>query len=110
MLHSYAFSNFRSFREQAEVRLTLAENAPVNSWAAQSPAGSRVTTALAVFGANGSGKTSLIQPLAFLNWFIRHSFNVQPDSDVPVTPHFAAPPEEPTTFEVIADADEPRTV
>jgi hypothetical protein len=108
MLHSYAFSNFRSFRERIEVPLTLAENAPVNGWAVHSAAGSRVTTALAVVGANGSGKTSLIQPLAFLNWFIRHSFNATPQSKVPITPHFAAP-QEPTTFEVIVDAEEPKT-
>jgi uncharacterized protein len=110
MLHSYAFSNFRSFRERTEVPLTLAENAPVNGWAMHSSAGPRVTTALAIIGPNGAGKTSLIQPLAFLQWFIPHSFSAPPDSPIWISQHFAAREDEPTTFEVIADADEPRTL
>lgn len=110
MLHSYSFSNFRSFRERTEVRLTLAENAPVNGWDARSPAGVRVTTALAVLGANASGKTSLLQPLAFLAWFVPHSFNAAPHEELPFAPHFAAPDGTPTTFEVIADAEEPNAL
>jgi hypothetical protein len=109
MLHSYAFSNFRSFRERTEVRLTLAENAAVNGWASQSPYGNRVSHALAIIGPNGSGKTSLIQPLAFLAWFVRYSFGAKPDSPVPIRPHFAAR-NEPSTFEIIVDADQPKTL
>jgi uncharacterized protein len=107
MLHSYSFSNFRSFREKSDVHLTLAENAPVNGWVARSRADARLTTAMAVIGPNASGKTSLILPLAFLNWFIPHSFHHDANADIPVTPHFAASEDEPTTFEVIADAEEP---
>lgn len=109
MLHRYAFSNFRSFRERTEVRLTLAENASANSWAVHSSAGPRLTTALAIIGPNGAGKTSLIQPLAFLGWFVPHSFGASPDSPMPIASHFAAPEDEPTTFEVIVDAEEPKT-
>ena len=109
MLHSYAFSNFRSFRERTEVPLTLAENASVNGWDRVTSSGQRLTTAMAVLGANASGKTSLIQPLAFLAWFISRSFDAKPDVGIPITPHFTAK-DEPTEFEVIADADEPETL
>jgi AAA domain, putative AbiEii toxin, Type IV TA system len=110
MLHSYAFSNFRSFRDRVEVSLKLAENASVNGWDRMPPFGQRLTTAMAVLGANASGKTSLIQPLAFLAWFIPHSFNAKPDERVPITPHVTAP-EEPTEFEIIGEtADEPETL
>jgi uncharacterized protein len=106
MLYSYSFSNYRSFRERVEVPLTLADNASVKGWERRSSTDQRLTTAMAVLGANASGKTSLIQPLAFLSWFVPHSFSVKPDEKILVTPHFTAQ-DHPTEFEVIADADEP---
>jgi hypothetical protein len=106
MLHYYAFSNFRSFRERVEVPLTLADNASLQGWDRVSPSGQRLTTAMAVLGANASGKTSLVQPLAFLSWFVPRSFEAKPDADIPITPHFTGG-DAPTTFEVIADADVP---
>ncbi len=109
MLHSYAFANFRSFRERTEVSLELAENASVNGWDRVSRSGQRLTTALAVLGPNASGKTSLIHPLAFLAWFIRDSFSAKPDQGIPVIPHFTGA-DSPTEFEVIADADEPESL
>lgn len=109
MLHSYAFSNFRSFRSRVEVPFGLSEKDAVNGWDAVSASGDRLTTALAVFGANASGKTSLIQPLAFLAWFVPNSFNAKPDAPIPVRPHFAAK-DQPTEFEVVVDAIEPGTL
>lgn len=102
MLHSYAFRNFHSFRERTEVSFALTQKAGAHGWDAVSPSGQRLATALAVIGANGAGKTSLIKPLAFLNWFIVHSFRSQPTAHIPVKPHFAAP-EEPIEFELEAD-------
>jgi len=109
MLHSYAFTNFRSFRRRTEVSLVLADNAAVNGWDRVSPSGQRLTTALAVLGPNASGKTSLIQPLAFLAWFVPHSFSAKPDEGIPIMPHFTGR-DAPTEFEVITDADEPESL
>src|SRR5579863_3719635 len=107
MIHSYAFSNFRSFRERVEVPFVLTEKDAVNGWDRVSPLSQqRLTTAMAVLGANASGKSSLIQPLAFLAWFVRYSFNVPPESAIPVTPHFNAPADA-TEFEVVLDALQP---
>ncbi|HEX7115623.1 MAG TPA: ATP-binding protein [Steroidobacter sp.] len=106
MLHSYAFANFRSFRSRVEVSFLLNEKDAVKSWETTSASGHRLTTALAVFGANASGKTSLLQPLAFLAWFVPHSFSLKPDAPIPISPHFAAR-KEPTEFEVVVDAVEP---
>ncbi len=102
MLHSYAFKNFHSFRERTEVSFALTQKAAAHGWDAVSPSGQRLATALAVIGANGAGKTSLIKPLAFLSWFIVHSFQSQPTAQIPVTPHFAAH-NEPIEFELEAD-------
>jgi hypothetical protein len=110
MLHSYAFSNFRSFRERVEVPFTLTEKDAVNGWDRISrQSRQRLTTAMAVLGGNASGKTSLIQPLAFLAWFVRYSFSASPDSGVPVPPHFNGQ-SSPTEFEVIVDAPDPETL
>jgi putative AbiEii toxin of type IV toxin-antitoxin system len=108
MLHSYAFSNFRSFRERVEVSCALTEKDAVRGWDHTSRSNQRFTTAMAVLGANASGKTSLILPLAFLHWFVKYSFNSKPDSGIPVAPHFNGEASS-IDFEVIVDAPEPET-
>jgi uncharacterized protein len=103
MLHSYAFSNFRSFRNRVEVDLRLNDKDSVNGWAVHSAeSGQRLTTAIAILGPNASGKTSLLHPLVFLGWFIRFSFNAPPDALLPIASHFTAP-DLPSEFEVVAD-------
>src|SRR5580658_6522535 len=102
MLHSYAFSNFRSFLERTEVSFAITEKDSVNGWVRHSPiSGQRLTTALGVLGPNASGKTSLLQPLAFLGWFIRISFSVPPEAPLPIPPHLHPAddhPDSPATY------------
>ena len=103
MLHSFAFKNFLSFKERTEVSFALTQKASSHGWDAPSPAGQRIATALAVIGANGAGKTSLIKPVAFLSWFIHHSFlQSAPNALIPIKPHFSRPTE-PVEFEIEAD-------
>lgn len=104
MLHSYAFSNFQSFRERTEVDLTLSRKVALTDWMADTPTGERVSKLMAVIGPNGSGKTALLKPMAFMAWFIGQSFQQPPDASIPVTPHFTAP-NEPSEFEVVVDFD-----
>jgi hypothetical protein len=103
MLHSYAFKNFQSFADRTEVSLTLNDKAPAHAWQARSMGGQRLTTALAVLGANGAGKTVALKPLVFASWFITHSFDAPPDSDIPLAPHFGPESEAPTEIEVEAE-------
>lgn len=109
MLHSYTFSNFRSFKSTVQVSLVLNEKDAVNGWASTAASGHRLTTALAVLGPNASGKTSLLQPLAFLAWFVPHSFSAKPGAAIPIAPHFARR-SDPTEFELVVDAIEPETL
>jgi len=104
VLHSYAFSNFQSFRERTEVDLTLNRKVALTDWMADTPTGERVSKLMAVIGPNGSGKTALLKPMAFMSWFIGQSFQQPPDASIPVTPHFSTP-NEPSEFEVVVDFD-----
>ena len=103
MLHSYAFKNFQSFADRTEVSLLLNDKAPVHGWQTRSIGGQRLTTALAVMGANGAGKTIALKPLVFAAWFIASSFDAPPDSDIPLHSHFAPGGDMPTEIEVEAE-------
>lgn len=104
MLHSYSFKNFQSFREKVEVDLTLNAKTRMTDWMAEAPTGERVSKLMAVIGPNGSGKTALLKPLAFLGWFVSDSFRSAPDAEIQVMPHFSAA-DEPIEFECALDFD-----
>ncbi|MDD4979544.1 MAG: AAA family ATPase [Gallionella sp.] len=104
MLHSFAFSNFQSFRERVEVDLTIGRKVGLTEWMCEASTGERVSKLMAVIGPNGSGKTALLKPLAFLAWFIGQSFQNAPDAGIPVAPHFASS-DEPVEFECMVDFD-----
>jgi len=104
MLHRYAFSNFQSFRHRTEVDLTLTKKVALTNWMAEVPTGERVSKIMAAMGPNGSGKTALLKPLAFLGWFISQSFQIPTESTLPFMPH-AASPNDPSEFECTLDFD-----
>ncbi|MEA1052861.1 ATP-binding protein [Lamprobacter modestohalophilus] len=102
MLHSFRFQNVYSFREDTEVSLVASERLRGSSLVAKREGFPALSKALAVMGANGSGKTNAIKVLAFLHWFIGHSFRAEPDEPIPFEPHFFAE-DEPSEFELLFD-------
>lgn len=89
MLHRYRFENFFSFADQTEVSFVLNRQAPMSNLVFQSPERIRLSKVLAAIGPNASGKTNVLKPLAFLRWFIAHSFtSTEPDSEISIEPHF----------------------
>jgi uncharacterized protein len=104
MLHRYAFSNFQSFRERTEVSWLLDRKVPAGVWSHAAASGERVSKVLAVIGPNASGKTALLKPILFLDWFMRHSFSAPPVAVLPFQSHMVALGE-PSEFEVEADVD-----
>ena len=105
MLHKYAFSNFQSFRERTEVSWLLDGRVPPAVWSGAATSGERVSSVMAVIGANASGKTALLKPIVFLNWFVTQSFSKDPTEPLPLAAHAAAR-DEPSEFEVEVDFEE----
>lgn len=104
MLHKYSFANFQSFRDRTEVDFTLNRKITMTDWMTEAPTGDRISKIMAVIGANGSGKTALLKPLAFMSWFITSSFQEPPENKIPVTPH-AGSQNEPAEMECTIDMD-----
>jgi AAA15 family ATPase/GTPase len=107
MIYNYSFSNFQSFKEMTQVDLTLSKKVDLTNWMCETNMGKRerVSKLMGVLGANGSGKTALLKPMAFLGWFINESFRSPPDAEIPNTPHFSSE-NEPTEFSVLFDMDD----
>lgn len=100
MIRTLQFSNFYSFRDDVEVSFEVGRQPAVSHYDLAFADGSRGNKVLAVVGANGSGKTQLLKPLAFLSWFVADSFlNTEPKERIPFQPH-ALSSDVPTCFEL----------
>jgi uncharacterized protein len=97
MLHRYSFSNVYSFREETEVSLLLNQREPASDWWAETATGKRVGKVMAVIGPNASGKTSLLNSMAFIHWFLTDSFDSKPSDELPFSAH-GANVSEPSSF------------
>lgn len=104
MLRAFTLQNFQSFREPVRISLELNRHAPEDNRSSTSGVGTRLSKAMAVIGANASGKTTLIKSLVFVDWFVKHSFHAKPDDLIPLAAHFSAEAE-PSTFEVEFELD-----
>ncbi len=103
MIRSLKFKNFQSFLEETEVLFELPKGAPSRGYERSAADGTRLTTVLAAFGANASGKTALLKPAAFLLWFMKGSFGLDVDEDIPLPPRILNP-DEPSEFEIVFDS------
>ncbi|WP_114196266.1 AAA family ATPase [Edaphovirga cremea] len=99
MIKWYRFKNFYSFKDEQLVDLTLKANSSASSLD-QCWLDIRITKVLAVMGANGSGKSNILKPLAFLSWFCSESFKSMDNSDsLPIYSHICNK-KEPSEIEV----------
>lgn len=104
MLRAFTLQNFQSFRDPVRISLELNRHTPEDDRSCTSGIGTRLSKAMAVIGANASGKTTLIKSLVFVDWFVKHSFHAKPDDPIPLAAHFSAEAE-PSTFEVEFELD-----
>lgn len=100
MMMRLRFSNFYSFVESTDVSFQIGKKPAESAYDITASTGQRLNKIIAVVGPNGSGKTQLIKPFAFLSWFVAHSFlQTEPEAAIPVEPH-ALRRGEPSSFEL----------
>jgi hypothetical protein len=86
MLYRLEIENFYSFRLPQVVDLRIADNVPdaPGRFDPLFPGSKeRAARVIAVFGPNASGKSTLLKALAFILWFVQHSFQLPPNSSLP---------------------------
>lgn len=84
MIFRLELENFYSVYDPHVVDLRVARNAPdlANHFAPiHVGSADRAPRVVALFGANASGKSTVLRALAFLSWFVQDSFRLQPVSD-----------------------------
>lgn len=87
MIKNLSFRNFYSFADGTVIDFALGKK-PTPSGYDITINDERFNKAIAVVGANGSGKTQFLKSLAFLRWFISESFlGVAPEETIPFFPH-----------------------
>jgi AAA15 family ATPase/GTPase len=88
MLLRFRFSNFRSFRDEAELSLVASglDDAP-NATFAVPGLKERVLPVAAIYGANASGKTNVLRALEFMREAVLFSHRIwSPHGPIPRTP------------------------
>jgi uncharacterized protein len=86
MISRLEIENFYSVRQAQVLDLRVADNVPaVAGRFGEACPGStaRVPKVVALFGANASGKSTVLRALAFLGWFVQSSFQLPPDAAQP---------------------------
>ncbi|MEA9416169.1 ATP-binding protein [Aeromonas caviae] len=100
MIKWYRFRNFHSFLDDTYVDFTSGMKSSTSSFDFQIDERTKISKVSAILGANGSGKSNLMKPLAFLSWFMTSSFqDIKQDGKIPVV-SYETNPDEPTTIEV----------
>jgi AAA15 family ATPase/GTPase len=100
MLLRFAFSNFRSFRGEQELSLVAG---PLNDHGAgifEIPGlNERVLPVAAIYGANASGKTTVLRALSFMDRAIHNSHRLwEPEQPIPLEPFAGEAAESPAKF------------
>ncbi|MFY8285522.1 AAA family ATPase [Pseudoalteromonas sp. SSMSWG5] len=107
MIKKLKFSNYQSYLNETVLDFKVPEKFSDSYFDCKDSNNHKYARVAAVFGANGSGKSSLLKPLSFISWFIAQSFHDLSKSEkIPFQPHFAAK-NKPTNIEIDFQIDSP---
>ncbi|WP_147463617.1 AAA family ATPase [Cellulomonas triticagri] len=102
MLIAFSVANFRAIREEQRMLFTRAGGGHRSRLDLDAPTPGGVTPVLALYGANASGKSTVLEALYWMRHMVRDSARWEAGSSVPIQPfHFDEPDDErPMSFEV----------
>ena len=88
MLRKISIENFYSIKDKQVLDLAVPTNAPDLPCFAinKEISATRIPKVVSIFGANASGKTTVLRALGFLKWFLTDSFNQPPTQNLPLMP------------------------
>jgi hypothetical protein len=103
MLVEFRLENFKCFRDPLTFSMVASRDDSLPGNVAELPSGKglRIVKSAVVYGANASGKTTLLDALRFFTLFIRSSFKQDPDAATKITPFLLGAPatSKPTSLE-----------
>ena len=90
MLRKILIENYYSIKDKQILDLSVPSNAPdLPVFGIENKiSATRIPKVVSIFGANASGKTTVLRALGFLQWFLVNSFNQPPTNNLPMS-HFA---------------------
>ena len=110
MIFKIEVENFYSIRARQVLDLRAPANAPSDTRRLAScwrGSGDRAPKVVAVFGANGSGKSNLLRALSFVSWFVSSSFTLPANARIPYKPfNHDASLQEPTCLKLWLSGNE----
>ena len=88
MIRKISIENFYSIKDKQVLDLAVPSNAPdLPCFAVNKEiSATRIPKVVSIFGANASGKTTVLRALGFLKWFLTESFNRPPAKNLPLFP------------------------
>ena len=88
MLRKISIENFFSIKDKQVLDLAVPSNAPDSPCFAinKEISATRIPKVVSIFGANASGKTTVLRALGFLKWFLTESFNLTPTNTLHLMP------------------------
>ena len=88
MLRKISIENFYSIKDKQVLDLAVPSNAPDLPCFAinKEISATRIPKVVSIFGANASGKTTVLRALGFLKWFLIDSFNQPQANNLPLLP------------------------
>lgn len=105
MLIKFSLTNYKTFREQAEWSMVATDDTTFeeDNVAVVPAFGLRLLKSAAVYGANASGKTKLLQVLGLMKGLVRGLRKIGPDEKFPIEPFRLNPTAaaEPSEIEII---------
>ena len=88
MLRKISIENFYSIKDKQVLDLAVPSNAPdLPVFGIEKEiSDTRIPKVVSIFGANASGKTTVLRVLGFLKWFLTTSFSQPPTQNLPLMP------------------------